>query len=306
MTLARGIHRECLSGIPRSSEEDRFERADGSVQYLRWAIEPWRDADGKVAGILLSTEDITPYKKAQDELFHTQKLASLGTLAGGVAHDFNNILGILSGGLDILEHGPQPDATSGRAIKRMRDTVEQASALTRQLLGLARRTAGDDSLQVDLAETLPGLVDSIRLSMGETGLQLTLAPDLPRVQFDPVHFQQVLTNLCVNARDAMPKGGLVMVKAIAARGIELSGRFPGLLADRYVALSIEDTGEGISYENQKHIFEPFFTTRGEQRGTGLGLSIVYSLVMQHRGLIDVASVPGAGTTVRLYLRAASR
>lgn len=294
------IHRACLNGVSDFCDEDRFERADGSVQYLRWAIEPWRTAGGQVGGLIIFTEDITERLLIQEQLLQSQKLGSLGTLASGIAHDFNNILAVFLGALTTLENARGDTELFTHTMKSLRATAERATGLTRQLLTFGQKTVTSASL-VDVRSLLQSILPMLTGTLPRSiRIRSDLEARLPPIVFDAGQFQQIIMNLCINARDAMPDGGNLVLRAARIGGSSLSGRFAGPLANEYVAVLVEDDGIGMDAETQRHAFEPFFTTKNPGQGTGLGLSIVQSLMLKHRGFIEMQSKPGEGTRVSLF------
>ncbi|HEY6066945.1 MAG TPA: CheR family methyltransferase, partial [Thermoanaerobaculia bacterium] len=250
--------------------------------------------------ILLAVEDVTASRRAAEELRHAHRMESIGRLAGGIAHDFNNILNIISAYSSLL-------GKTGDAEKRARSTdaieraVQRGAALVRQLLTFARREAikfqsvDVNSVIAELAtmlgETFP---KSIRIS-------LELHPDLPRINGDPNQLHQAVLNLAVNARDAMPNGGLLAFATDVTAGERLRSRFPDASEERYVCVGVSDEGAGMDEETRNRIFEPFFTTKDSQQGSGLGLAVVYGVANGHGGFVEVASKPGEGARFSIYL-----
>ena len=234
-------------------------------------------------------------ERAEDALRQSQKMEAIGQLTGGVAHDFNNILMVASSGLDLLDRTSDPDRR--QSLKDgIRQAVDRGASLTRQLLAISRRTA----LQPQVID-LKGQIESMRMLLDRSlrediSIALDFADDLWPVEIDPSQLEVALLNIAVNARDAMPSGGLITVQA---RNIE--GLADGELGGDYVRLSIVDEGQGMPRETLRRIFEPFFTTKGVGKGTGLGLAQVYGFTRASGGDVRVDSEPGAGTTVSLYL-----
>ncbi len=263
-----------------------------------------RDASGKAVKLTGVCWDVTATKCLQDQLRQAQKMEAVGQLAGGVAHDFNNILtGIMMNAYLLRGEGRLTDTAAG-LVAEMEHSARRAANLTRQLLLYSRRQAMQFK-GVDLNQVLENLLKMLRRLLGENNL-LVFEPGSPgmRIEADAGMMEQVVTNLCVNARDAMPSGGKILLQtsqveidAKHARGHE--DRRPG----RFVCLAVSDTGCGIAEANLKHIFEPFFTTKEVGKGSGLGLATVYGIVKQHNGWVQVESGVGQGTVFRVYLPA---
>src|SRR5205814_7636360 len=243
----------------------------------------------------------TKRKRLEQQLVQAQKMEGLGTLAGGIAHDFNNILAIILGYTNKLESShAKPNEFPG-AIKIIKEAVERGAALVQQLLTSARQTEARFS-SVDLNSLVRELERMLHATFPKTiSFHLELAHDLPPITADKSQIYQVLLNLCVNARDAMPDGGTLTLSTSLTPGPELTEMFSGVTADNYACVRVRDTGVGMSRQVKSHIFEPFFTTKERGKGTGLGLSVVYGVVNNHRGFVQVESEPNAGTTFLVYL-----
>ncbi len=257
-----------------------------------------RDAAGRpqyLSGVMV---DVGERKQLEAQLLQSQKMEAIGRLAGGVAHDFNNLLTVILGHTSLLRRRPALEGSMRRALDLIEQTAERASALTRQLLAFSRRQMLQPEI-IDLNAVVRGMEPMLRLLIGEDiTLALELALDLGAVRADPGQIEQVVMNLVVNARDAMPAGGLLV---IATQNRHVSAPTPGLAPGRFVTLSVTDTGSGMDRETQAHIFEPFFTTKEAGKGTGLGLATVYGIVTQSGGQIDVVSQVGQGTRFTIYL-----
>jgi CheY-like chemotaxis protein len=228
-------------------------------------------------------------------------MEALGQLAGGVAHDFNNLLTGILGYTRLLAQRLEDDPHCEENLAQIERAAERASTLTRQLLAFSRRQQLT-ATYVDLNRAVVDFIKLLARTVGEhIELKTDLAPDLPTTYVDPAQIEQVLLNLAVNARDAMPRGGQM---TIATRMANLDAQFvashPWARAGRFVVLSVVDTGVGMAAHTRERIFEPFFSTKPTEKGTGLGLSIVYGIVKQHEGLIEVDSEPGGGATFCLY------
>ena len=255
--------------------------------------------------IQCNIRDITERKHTEleeEQSRQSQKMEAVGQLAGGVAHDFNNLLGVILGYCELLEKQIAPDDPKRKMVEEIQNAGTRAATLTRQLLAFSRRQVFRP-LVLDLNRLVIGMETMLRRLIGDNiEIASSLLPDLGRVKADPTQIEQILMNLAVNARDAMPRGGTITiettnVKLNASDARKLAEVKPGA----YVMLAMSDTGVGMDSETQARIFEPFFTTKQPGKGTGLGLSTVYGIVKQSAGYIYVSSEPGKGTTVRIYL-----
>jgi PAS domain S-box-containing protein len=246
-------------------------------------------------------QDITEQKKLQQELMQSQKMLSIGTLAGGIAHDFNNILAIILGYVNILhsmKDNPQKFSDGVSAIKQ---AVDRGAGLVKQILTFASKTSVDFE-PTNVPELTRELVSMLQQTFPKTiTFNQEIETDLPVINSDHTQIHQVLLNLCVNARDAMPQGGIISIKAYQIAGDKLVDRFPAAAEQRYIGISVSDTGTGMDETTRDRIFDPFFTTKEKGKGTGLGLSVVYGVVQAHHGFIEVESTVASGTTFRLYL-----
>ncbi|MDX2191704.1 MAG: PAS domain S-box protein [Gemmatimonadales bacterium] len=285
--VAAAACRAALSG-QRVREEVTLQGPDGSTHVFDGAFGPLRAADGRVVGALVFGVDVTERKSLEAQLLQAQKMEAIGRLAGGVAHDFNNILTAIMGHaelllLDLAEGDPKRDDAL-----EVRTAAERAAALTRQLLAFSRRSVSQPRV-LRVGEVVRALEPMLRRLIGEQiELGVRLAPAAGAVRIDPTHVEQVVLNLVVNARDAMPRGGRLEV-CVAPAG------------DGFVELSVADTGVGMDEAVQARIFEPFFTTKPAGVGTGLGLATVFGIVQQAGGQVRVASVPGVGSTFTIQL-----
>ncbi|MEP6687661.1 MAG: ATP-binding protein, partial [Gemmatimonadales bacterium] len=284
-------------------------RKDGMRIDVSISTSALHDATGRPIGLVAVYEDISGRKRgeellrqSQEQLRQAQKMEAVGRLAGGVAHDFNNLLSaILSYSEMVLDDLP-PDHVSREDVEQIRQAGSRAAELTHQLLAFSRRQLLQPRI-VDLNTIVAGVDRMLRRVIGEDiELRAVLAPRLGHTRADAGQLEQVLMNLAVNARDAMPNGGILTITTANAEvGGRTAARRPQLQAGGYVTLTVRDTGVGMSQDVQERIFEPFFTTKGPGHGTGLGLSTVYGIVAQTGGQVFVTSEPGAGSTFTIYL-----
>ncbi|MDR5682635.1 MAG: PAS domain S-box protein [Armatimonadota bacterium] len=276
-------------------------RGDGGrTLWLSATLSVRTDAERRPVGIVGVYRDISEQKRLEDQLLQAQKMESIGTLAGGIAHDFNNILGTMVGYLGLLKEDLPPDTQLHAYFEVVERSAMRASELTRQLLGFARK--GKFEVQpVDLAALCKDVVQLFRTTLdGKIELRTHFPEGLPAVEGDSGQLHHVVLNLCMNARDAMPDGGILEIALAPALAPDpASGDVTSLR--RYVALSVGDTGVGMDERTRARMFEPFFTTKEPGKGTGLGLAMVYGIVHNHGGFLDVRTAVGRGTTVEVYL-----
>ncbi len=251
------------------------------------------------------TQDTTERQRLQEQLLQAQKMESVGRLAGGVAHDFNNLLTAIQGNLSLALLDLAPDDPIRSALDESMRASESAAKLTHQLLAFARHEVIRPQI-LDLNAAVSHLARMLSRLLGEDiDLRLELDPDVRPIRFDPGQLEQVLVNLAVNARDAMPDGGRLIVRTAHVLVDEATARdHPGLGPGGHELLAVTDDGTGMTDEVRSHLFEPFFTTKDVGQGTGLGLAMVYGAVTMNGGVVDVSSSPGAGATFRIYLPAA--
>jgi PAS domain S-box-containing protein len=287
-------------GLPVTMEEKGEER--GVLRTYLAVKFPLRDNQGKIYAIGGVDTDITEYQLLQSQFVQAQKMDAFGQLAGGIAHDFNNILAVLMIQLSLLASDRTLPEAAVKKLKALEDITQKAARLTRQLLMFSRREA--TTMQVmDLNQALVDVFKMLGRILGEhIDLRLKNRGTPMWINADAGMMEQVVMNLCVNARDAMPEGGKLMVDTEIVEfppGISHETRRPG----RFVCLSVSDTGHGMDEATQKRIFEPFFTTKEVGKGTGLGLATVYGIVKQHGGWVEVESTVGKGSTFYVYLPA---
>jgi nitrogen-specific signal transduction histidine kinase/ActR/RegA family two-component response regulator len=251
-------------------------------------------------GVVGVYRDITAQKRLEEELLQAQKMESIGTLAGGIAHDFNNILGTIVGYLGLLKEELPGNPELQRYFEILERSALRASELTRQLLGFARK-GKFEVRPLDLARLCSEVVELFRTTLDpRVQLRTHFPPDLPLVEGDASQLHQAILNLCMNARDAMPEGGLLELTLQPVIAPDPTSGEPPVLRP-YACLTVRDTGVGMDEHVKSRMFEPFFTTKGPGKGTGLGLAMVYGIVRNHGGFLEVDSEVGKGTSVRMYL-----
>ncbi len=293
-----------LSGEERVECEVEKERIDGKRIPCIVGATPFRGGGGEMIGIVEIFRDITERKQLEEQLFQSQKMEAVGRLAGGVAHDFNNLLTAIQGYAQLSMTQIDEGSPTYRNLKEISRTSIRAASLTRQLLLFSRKQP-TELVPVDINKTIGNLLKMLHYLITENiGIYTELAPDLWSARSDEGSLEQVIMNLTVNSKDAMPQGGNLIVKTEnvtideEASKLVLEAR-PG----KFVCLSFTDTGIGIGEDIIHRIFDPFFTTKEIGKGTGLGLSVVYGIVKQHEGWIDVCSESGKGSTFKVYLPA---
>ena len=290
--------------IPFFQTEQRLQAKNGAWKWFLLSgkvIE--RSASGKPVRAAGTHLDITEYKLLQGQLTQSQKMESIGRLAGGIAHDFNNLLTIILGYTQLLKRRFQheEDATATSSLLSIISSAERGATLTRQLLAFARQQTIEPHI-LNLNERITGMQSTILPLIGEhIEVKTILAPALPKTKIDASQFEQILLNLIVNARDAMPTGGTLVIETqLVELGPEFNRQTTGLIPGPYVMLAVSDNGVGIAPHNFEHIFEPFFTTKEQGKGTGLGLSTCYGIVKQNQGHITFYSEPTVGTVFKVF------
>jgi two-component system cell cycle sensor histidine kinase/response regulator CckA len=310
VNLASGIyrrpaeHQEINSLFLRDQHfkdiEVEWKRKDGAFITVRCSGWPIKDESG--TSIEVFAEDVTEKRVLERQLRMAQKMEAVGRLSGGIAHDFNNLLGVIIGYIQVIKRTLVPGQPSYEYAEEIEKASQRAVSLTRQLLAFSRQQVLEpivlnmNALVSDMEKMLPRLIGE------DIHLHLMLAPDIGQVKADPGQIEQVVMNLAVNARDAMPDGGTLTIQtANADLDAAFAREHPGSTPGRYVMLAVTDTGTGMDPETQAQIFEPFFTTKGRDRGTGLGLATVYGVVKQSNGYISVESEKGKGALFEVYL-----
>ncbi len=292
----------CASaGIPFDAEV-QITTATGRRVWVRAIGKAERNAAGEITRVQGALQDIGDRRRLEEQLHQAQKMEAVGRLAGGVAHDFNNLLSVILSYASLILSSTKAGDPLRAEVEEIRTAGNRAAELTRQLLAFSSHQVARPRV-VDLNRSVAGIENMLRRLVGEdVGLTLLLAPTAGRVLLDPGQLEQVVVNLVVNARDAMPSGGLLTIETANAEVDEaFAHAHHGLSPGRYVLLAVTDTGSGMDDATRARIFEPFFTTKERSKGTGLGLSIVYGIVTQGAGHIWVYSEPGVGTTFKVYL-----
>jgi PAS domain S-box-containing protein len=258
--------------------------------------------NGRIERAIVVATDISERRDLEAQLLQAQKLEAVGQLTGGVAHDFNNLLTVILGNLQLVASSLPEGDSAQSFIENARAAARRGAALTHRLLAFARRQTLQPRV-LDAGELVAGMDDLLRRTLGETiSIQIVRAESLWKCRIDPTQLENVILNLAINARDAMPRGGRLTIETSNALLADSTARQrDGAPPGPYVALAISDTGAGMSREIVEHAFEPFFTTKELGQGSGLGLSMVYGFVKQSGGHVEIESRPGEGTTLRVYL-----
>ncbi len=294
-----------------ASRERPWKTRDGKERLILWNSSVARDEIGQILWIILTGIDVTEQRELEDRLRHAQKMEAVGTLAGGIAHDFNNIIQAIMGYATLMRNRAGETGESHEELDAIERAGLRAAELTTQLLGFAR--GGKYAVRpTDLNGVVEKVVSMIRHTFDRSiAIRTDLARDLAAVEGDAGQLEHTLLNLCINARDAMPDGGLLLIETRnesvppedARRISESTGGSPGSPPGRFISLSVTDTGIGIPTDDIPRIFEPFFTTKEPGKGTGMGLAMAYGIVKSHGGVMDVRSSPGIGSTFRMLLPA---
>ena len=285
-------------------------RKSGERFFASVVINPIRDKQGQLIGFAKITRDISErmrqaraLEQARAELVQAQKMEALGQLSGGVAHDFNNVLHVINNAIAILQRKLQDgDAETQRFLDMIRRNADRASSLTQRLLAFSR-TQPLDPKPVDPNALVAGMVDLLRQTLGESiAVDTVFAPGTPQIFVDANQLETAIVNLAVNARDAMPRGGVLTIETgNATLDSAYARQHPDVAPGDYATIAVRDSGTGMSEEVRAKAFDPFFTTKPAGQGTGLGLSQVFGFIKQSHGHVTIDSEPGKGTTVKLYL-----
>ena len=281
-------------------------RKNGSLYEAESTITPVRNQDGKVINYVSVSRDVTYQHSIEEQLRQSQKMEAVGLLAGGIAHDFNNILSVISGYCEMLISNAGGDDPRRKDLEEIKTSADRAAALTRQLLAFSRKQLLNPKV-IEVNQVVTSMSEMLQRLIGENiELRLVLAENISTVKADAGQLEQVLMNLAVNARDAMPLGGKLVVETMMVPWADLQETRPAdLVAGDYVCITISDNGVGMTDEVKSHLFEPFFTTKGLGKGTGLGLATSYGIIKQSGGHIMVYSELGQGTVCKIYLPAGS-
>lgn len=298
-----------LAKIARGESTEHYESVrvtkDGRHLSVSISVSPLRDANGGIVGASTIARDITAQRRAEDQLRQAQKMEAIGRLAGGVAHDFNNVLGIINACTEFLRDRIDPASEPSTYVENIKRATDRGAALTRQLLAFGRKQVVKPVV-LDLNDRLKDITKLLRPLLGDDVEVLIVARSQSAiVEADPGQIDQVVMNLAVNSRDAMPRGGKFILETEL---VELDQHFADLHqevnAGKYVMLAVSDTGIGMDKATLGRVFEPFFTTKEPGKGTGLGLATVYGIAKQSGGHVWVYSEPGRGTTFKIYLPSA--
>ena len=285
----------------QQATDQRFTRKDGVTFPVEYVSTPILEG-GAARGVVVVFKDITEQRSLEQQLRQAQKMESIGRLAAGISHDFTNLLMIIRGHATLLSQSPQGGQEGADAIKQIQDAAERATTLTQQLLAFSRKQVLQRKV-LDLNSVVLNITRMLTRLLGEdVELRLSLAAGLPPIFADTGMLEQVIINLAVNARDAMPGGGKLFL-ATVARPVDAAyaRRYPEARAGQFICLSVTDTGCGMDAQTLNRIFEPFFTTKDVGKGTGLGLATVYGVVKQHQGWLEVSSQPGKGSCFQVLL-----
>jgi signal transduction histidine kinase len=295
------------TGEPRLGSVDVIE-IDGKMRWLQTDRIPYRDTAGAIVGVIGLSIDVTERREMEaalavkeEELRQSQKMEAIGLLAGGIAHDFNNLLTAILGYAELSLATTEAEDPIAKSLSGIQEAAERAAGLTRQLLAFSRRHALQLTT-IDLRDVVENVRSMLEHLIGEDIDLVTSHGDgVPFINGDPAEIEQIVVNLVVNARDAMPEGGTLKITTERVVLDSTSCRtMPQARPGTFACLSVIDAGIGMREGVLARIFEPFFTTKGPQGGTGLGLSVIYGNVQQHEGWIDVESAPGRGTTFRIF------
>jgi two-component system cell cycle sensor histidine kinase/response regulator CckA len=283
--------------------EVNWRRKDYKIIAVRLSGRVILDSENQIKHFEVIAEDVTEKRTLEEQFRQAQKMEAMGRLAGGISHDFNNLLGVIIGYSDLLLASPPGDDSTQHRIEEIKKAGQRAASLTRQLLAFSRKQVLSPKV-LDLNSVVSETCKMLLRLLGEDVQLITkLAPELDAVKADPTQIEQVLMNLAINARDAMPNGGKLIIETSNAKLDSTSGQQKQVevQAGNYVLLTVSDSGVGMDKATQARIFEPFFTTKERGKGTGLGLATVYGIIQQSGGYIWVHSEVGKGTTFKVYI-----
>ena len=294
--------REVLESMRVVERELQVPFADGSVRDVRSTKFPVLDTGGMCRGVATFNTDITDHKRTAEQLHQAQKMEAVGQLTGGVAHDFNNLLAVILGNAELADSEFGDDGPLSEYLAAVSQAANRGAELTQRLLAFSRRQALRPR-EVDIAALAGGMTELLRRTLGEAiSIETRTGADIWKVRADPGQLENVVLNLAINARDAMPGGGQLTIESRNTRiGRSVAGTGSDLTPGDYVVLAVGDTGEGMRAEVVERAFDPFFTTKDVGKGSGLGLSMVYGFVKQSGGTVEIESEVGHGTTIRIFL-----
>lgn len=307
------IHPEDLQGVIAAAQEARTTGVGRPLEYrvrhkngiwrvLESTASAVRDSEGKVEKLVIVNRDVTERRDLERQLVLSQRLEAVGKLSGGIAHDFNNLLGVIIGYSEALQESIGPENPLREAVDEIQKAGHRAASLTQQLLAFSRKQVLEPKV-LDANSIIADMQKMLQRLIGEDiALKFSTDPAVGRIKADRGQLEQVILNLAVNARDAMPRGGELQIEISDAElGEADAARYPYVVPGKYVMLKVSDTGIGMDAQTQSHIFEPFFTTKEKGKGTGLGLATVYGIVKQSGGYIWLESAPEKGTIFRIFL-----
>ncbi len=288
-------------GLVSIRQELRYPRPDGSVMHGETTIGLVRSAEGEIEHLIVQIVDMTGKQEAEKSLQHAQKMEAIGQLTGGLAHDFNNLLTVIIGNLELLE-GKLPDDRSTKRLSEAISAGRKGADLTRQMLAFARKQVLEPR-EVLINDLVNGIAPLVARSIGEqVQIKVDVMAGEPKAVIDNSQLESAILNLAINARDAMPKGGLLTIESQPVYLDEnYAANHPEVTPGHYVLVAVSDTGAGMSPELLEKVFQPFFTTKEQGKGSGLGLSMVYGFIKQSGGHINIYSEVGHGTAVKMYL-----
>ncbi|MBK5099681.1 MAG: PAS domain S-box protein [Desulfobacteraceae bacterium] len=302
---AKAIMKQLMATGELRNREMKLIKKDGELVDISVSASLLRDEKGEVIGTLGIYRNVTELRRLEVQLKQAQMMESVGTLAGGIAHNFNNLLMAIQGNVSLMLRMVDNEHPTYARLGNIEKLVQSGSKLTRQLLGYARE-GGYQIKSINLNRVVKETADTFAMARKKVKVHEELAEDLCVIMADQGQIEQVLLNLYVNASDAMPEGGHLFLKTINVTARDMTGRLYRPRPGNYILLSVADTGIGMDKKSEQHIFEPFYTTKPPGKGTGLGLASVYGTVKAHGGYIDVESEMGQGTNFKIYLPASEK